>query len=153
MMAIKIDTDMFIVALEDHNYETQYFLDTKTGEIEMLTELSDMPEEEELREQIESEAERYISIEPVGSNESFRVMEQFGEQLPAGKARDDLFAALSRRKPFRQFKDALLDYPDIREKWFLFHNQQFKAKVQEWLEDYNISAELLPLPEERNEKS
>ncbi len=117
----------------------------------MLIEFNDMPEEEELRELIETEAERYIFIESIGSNESFRVMEQFVEQLPEEKARNDLFDALNRRKPFRQFKDTLLDYPNIREKWFLFHDQEFKRKAQEWLEDHNITAELLPLLEERSD--
>lgn len=106
MGRIQIDTDMLICALEDHNFEVHYYLDIKTGEIVTLTDLG-IPEEDELRECIDKEEDRYIYIEPIDSRESFEIMERYIYQLPEGKSKNDLSEALKRRKPFRQFKDTL----------------------------------------------
>lgn len=149
MKEIQIDTDMLIFALEDHGFERDYFLDTKSGEIVTLTDFDNLFEEEELRESIEAEENRYLYIEPLDSRESFYVMERFLYTLPEGRTKNDLAAALSGHKPFRRFKDILYNYPEIREKWFLFHNQELKKIVREWLHYNDVEAELLPLPEEK----
>ena len=151
MERIQIDTDMLISALEDNNFEVNHYLDIKTGEIVTLTDL-DIPEEDELRECIDKDKDRYIYIEPIDSRESYEIMERFVYQLPEGKSKNNLTEALKRRKPFRQFNDKLYDYPDIREKWFQYHNQELKRIAREWLQYNNIDAELLPLPEERIQK-
>ncbi len=151
MGRIQIDTDMLICALEDHNFEVHYYLDIKTGEIVTLTDL-DIPEEDELRESLDKDKDRYIYIEPIDSRESYAIMERFVYQLPEGKSKNNLTEALKQRKPFRQFKDTLHDYPDIREKWFQYHNQEIKKIAREWLQYNNIDAELLPLPEKRIQK-
>ena len=150
-MAIRIDTDMFIAAFEDHNYEIHHYLDTKSGEIVFITEF-DMPEEDELKESMEEEPERYVYIEPIDSSESFRVMEEFVGQLEEGDIQDELSESLRRRNPFRQFKDMLYRYPGIKEEWFWYHDQRMTEIASRWLEDHNIDAELLPLPEARRPK-
>ena len=151
MMAIRIDTDMLIAALEDHNYEIHHYLDKKSGEIVSITEL-DMPEEDELKQSIEAGTERYMYIEPIDSSESFRVMEEFVGQLEEGNIQNELFQALRRRKPFRQFKDTMYQYPGIKEEWFWYHDQRMTEIASHWLEDHSIDAELLPVPEARMPK-
>ena len=59
MAKIKVDTNEFIYALEDHSPGAEYFLDTKTGEIVFLSEFH-MPEESDLRERLDKEEGRYI---------------------------------------------------------------------------------------------
>jgi hypothetical protein len=140
MGKIQIDTDMLIVALEDQSSETNYYLDVKTGEIVVLTDF-DIPEED-----------KYVYIDPIDSHESFRTMERFVDQLSEGRIKDDLSDALTRRKPFRQFKDTLHNYSDIREKWFLYHSQELKKTAHQWLQNMDIDADLLPLIEERKSK-
>ncbi|MBA7710022.1 hypothetical protein ES703_118950 [subsurface metagenome] len=34
-------------------------------------------------------------------------------------------------------------------KWSLFHNQELKKVAYQWLQDNDINAELLPLPDEK----
>jgi hypothetical protein len=149
MKKIQIDTEMLIFALEDHSFENDYYLDVETGEIVALSDVDDLYEEEELRESIETQEDRYLSIEPVDSRESFHIMEHFLDTLPAGRARDELATALNGHKPFRRFKDTLNNFAEIRNKWFLFHNQELKKIIQEWLHYNNVDAELSPLLEER----
>ena len=151
MGKIQINTDVLICAFEDHNYEMHQYLDTKSGEIVFVTEF-EMPEEDELKESMEEEPERYVYIEPIDSSASFRVMEDFVEQLEDGEMKEELSEALRRRRPFRQFKDTMYRYPDIKEEWFRYHDQRMKDVARRWLEEHNIDAELLPLPGERRAK-
>ena len=71
----------------------------------------------------------YIAIEPMNSRESFGLMEQFTDELPAGSAQERLRHALTQSKPFRRFKDTIDDMGDYRQQWFTFRD----AKTVEWL--------------------
>jgi hypothetical protein len=153
MKKIQIDTNMLLFVLEDHGFERDHYLDIKTGEIITLTEFDDLSEGEELKDIIDADQERYLYIEPLDSQKSFNVMERFLDELPVETARNKLNAALMGYKPFRRFKDTLYDYPEIKEKWFLFHNQELKQIAQEWLHYNDIDAELSPLPEESEKQS
>ena len=76
-------------------------------------------------------------------------MEDFAAQLTDKHIQDKLFMVLNQRKPFRRFKDTLLDYPKIREQWFKYHDKRMIEYIREWLDINNIDAELSPLVEER----
>jgi ribosomal protein S27E len=59
------------------------------------------------------------------------------------KIQDDTIAekfdqALERKKPFRNFKDLLLDYPSLREQWFIYHHEHLKNETINWLCTNNI---------------
>ena len=63
MARLSIDTEMIMVALDDHT-GAEYFLDLETGEVERIS--SDpIEEEEEIIEQIENNPERYRRIDPI----------------------------------------------------------------------------------------
>jgi hypothetical protein len=68
-------------------------------------------------------------------------MEDFIDSLGDTKEADKLRDALNRRKPFRQFKDTLCDYPDLREAWFKFEQQALALLAGEWCEANGIEAE------------
>ena len=85
----------------------------------------------------------------IKTGEVVSLMERFDVQLLEGKIKNELIDALGHRKSFRRFKDILVNDPEVRERWFVFHNQELKKIAQEWLEDNNIDAELLLLSEER----
>jgi len=44
--------------------------------------------------------------------------------------------------PFRSFKNALLAYPQLRERWFAFHEKSLAQLAREWLDDQGIEADL-----------
>jgi len=49
--------------------------------------------------------------------------------------------ALDGRRPFRVFKDALFDYPPVRERWFRFHHERVLEEVRLWLETEGVDFE------------
>lgn len=153
---IRIDTDMLLVALEDHSFERQYFLDTETGEILFLNEYLET-EDEELQEQIEAEVHRFRRIDPIDSRESFSLMEQFTSTVEDADAAATLRDVLAGKKPFRNFKDTLAQFPAVREQWFSFRGQKLKQLAIEALEDEirrmeeaGLEVSFLPLPGENS---
>jgi len=72
--------------------------------------------------------EKYISIEPLETNESFRIMEKYAEQLDNSEFRTQVVNALYNRKPFVNFKK-IVDNSTFRQEWFDFKN----ARLQEYV--------------------
>jgi hypothetical protein len=86
------------------------------------------PWEEELRE-LKVNAESYYEIEVWSTREGFIIMADFAEQLSDNlQLKNKLFAALKKRKPFREFKFLIDNSGVYREQWFAFKNQ--------WQQDY-----------------
>jgi len=65
-------------------------------------------------------------------------MQDFLDTLPEGRLADALQHALEGRKPFRQFKDALLDYPETRESWFRFKGDYELRQAAAWCAEHDI---------------
>jgi hypothetical protein len=100
--------------------------------------------DEEDKEPLDADPDRYLLIEPVPSWVGYEVMSDFVETLPEGEARRESARALQQKHPFRRFKDVLSNYPAVREEWFRFHEQAFMKIIQEWLEDHGVEATLIP---------
>ncbi|MEW6386467.1 MAG: UPF0158 family protein [Thermodesulfobacteriota bacterium] len=152
MTALTIRADELIMAFEDQSPEMQHFFDTQTGEV--LAVFEDDMDEEDI-EQLEAEPDRYLLIEPVHSSVGYEIMSDFVETLPEGKVQRELERALQQRRPFRRFKDVLLNYPSVQEDWFRFHEQAFMEIIKEWLDDHGVEATLVPFysPPSREESA
>lgn len=128
-----IDLEDVALALEHQtDYDSFWWIDPDTGEVGFW--LRDAAEEssEELEER------GVISIDPMGSSVGYRDMEDYISTVDDGRARDLLQRAITRNRPFRRFKDALLDLPELRDQWFAFHDQIMRRRAIEWLTDAGI---------------
>jgi hypothetical protein len=76
---------------------------------------------------------RYVKIPTIDASKSYKLMEQFAAQVEDERERDKLFRALDMKKPFRSFKDALLDIC-LQDDWYSFAHQFGKKEIQEWLQ-------------------
>lgn len=76
--------------------------------------------------------EEYVLFEPLESDESFQIMEQFTQQLNNSKLQNKLFNALNNRKPFANFK-YLIDNSLYRQDWFDFKKPWLENHVYELL--------------------
>ncbi len=131
----KLDMEEITAALEDHSGMALYYLDKEIGNVIPLAEYDHFDGDEALRDQIDENPSRYILIDPMPSRDSFRFMEEFVESLPDGEDKRILERALEWRKPFSNFKNALYDMPEIRERWFVFKNECMRRYILEWIED------------------
>ena len=90
-------------------------------------------------EKIEDNFFDYFEIEPPKSRDSFRIMEEFTETLDdSNSLKNMLYEALSRGKPFRNFKNIIDNSGEYRQKWFAFERQWLKEWVREKIEHMNF---------------
>lgn len=137
MIFVKINRDDLIEALTMNvdSLGGGWFLDTETGAILLNSDaIDDLPEDMEGNP-------RYLAIYPIPSHESFQIMEDFVANLGDTKDARSLADALNRPKPFRQFKDTLCDYTELREAWFAFEQKQHVRLAELWCEENGIKVE------------
>ena len=134
MTRLEIDPEDLIQAMTwtSEMLESSFYLDSETGAV-----LLDSPDVDELPEDF-GEDPRYLYIEPTESHLAYEAMQDFVDTLPEGRLADALQQALEGRKPFRQFKDALLDYPDARESWFRFKGDFELRQAAAWCAAHDI---------------
>jgi hypothetical protein len=112
-----------------------WYLDLENGQIILASDaVDDLPADLE-------DNPRYRLIETMPSHESFQIMEDFVETLEDEAAAERLVEALRRRKPFRQFKDALFDFPSLQERWFEFRDRAHARYAERWCKGEGIKAE------------
>lgn len=141
---IAIDADDLIQAmswsLDLMGGDGGWYLDTETGDVLLVSDaVDDLPEDIE-------DNPRYLWIEQISPDESYRIMEDFVDTLTDERAAQSLSRALEGRKPFRRFKDTLFDFPILREAWFAFEHEARLRLAEEWCEDNGIAAEWRPKP-------
>lgn len=142
MNPIKIDVEDLIIAMESHTGELEWFLNTENGEFIPYTPSGDL-KDEEYAEEIETGSDRIVPVESITSQDGYRIMENFIAGLDDPKIRNALADAISRHRPFRRFKDALFDLPEISERWFAFHRDAMLEYGREWLDSLDIDYELV----------
>ena len=89
------------------------------------------------------EAGRLIH-EPLGSEVEYRWMEEFTATVRDARLGGRLEVALDGRGAFRRFKNALLDFPAERERWFAFRDERLQAAAREWLGELGIEPTTAP---------
>ena len=84
---------------------------------------------------------RFIRVPKQESREGYSDMSDFAETVQDERLRDLLSVALNGKGAFRRFKDVLCDYPEERERWFKYEEQQATKRVLDWLESEDIEVE------------
>ncbi len=95
--------------------------------------------DEEL-EKIEKEWTDYVVIKKLESRESFRIMEDFIDEIDDKRMQEDLIKILNRKSPFSNFKAEIED-SSYRQEWFNFRTKRFEEYVKEQMELENIEYE------------
>lgn len=151
---LKVDVADLTEVMDFRSQESQSFLDLSTGVIHTLDddllrrveddEIDDMPAwEAELvdiaRAVLEDDGNRFAEITHIDSADSFDLMRAFvGREITDAVARQQLERAITGPKPFRRFKDALLDFPALRERWFAFEARAKQEIARQWLDEIGV---------------
>ena len=123
--------ELIDIYLEGVQPEIGYVLDCRNDEV-----LLDAPQSLTGEPEIDwdgEEASAYLEIPTSSSSEMFQVMMEFAQKQPADKMKV-LLVALDGRKPFRQFKDKVLEL-GIDEEWFKFERLYARNIMIKWLEN------------------
>lgn len=81
-----------------------------------------------------------IKFEVLPSFESFKIMEQFTEQMSDKLLRAELENILANKKPFQNFKNKI-DQSDFRQSWFDFKQKELEKRVEAELKINKASAQ------------
>jgi predicted nucleotidyltransferase len=132
----KLDLSNLCMALEDNSPEHSWWFDPETGEAELWSEYTG----DELG--LGHPDDRGLTyIDPIDSGEAYGDMEDFVERVRDPRARDLLARAIEGRGAFRRFKDTLLEFHELREAWFAFHDARMERRALQWLADAGLLGE------------
>jgi uncharacterized protein UPF0158 len=150
-MSLPVKLQDVIEALELTADSTLYFLDRRTGEIEMITDevwsaaenddlISEYPEwERELilkAREIQS-TDHFIELPDKFEINSYEMMQRFCHEHPNQRIRQRLLDAIKGKGAFRRFNDLISDL-GIQDEWNRFEHQCFEDMAVEWLEAEGI---------------
>lgn len=120
------------------------YLNRKTLEYKSILDWDDMYGDtnfwEGEMEKIESEWDDYVVLSKMETRESFRIMEDFIDEIEDEKFRDQLISILNNRRPFANFK-ANVEGSAYRQQWFDFRLKKYEEHVIEQLEFEGIEVE------------
>jgi predicted nucleotidyltransferase len=128
----QVDLSDLANALEDHSYDHSWWLDSKAGEVVLW---SDWAEEQG---EVDPADRGLRPIEPLASHDAYGDMQDFIDRVRDHRARELLDRAIQGRGAFRRFKDTLLDFPELRDAWFRFHDVRMERRAIEWLCDEGL---------------
>ncbi len=129
----RIEMDWLLMALDDHDEMTAWYIDARTGEVFSHSELFD--DEPSLDPDSREDAR---AIDPFPSHVGYRDMEDFIAQVPDARAADLLARAIVGRGAFRRFKDTLGDFPTLLLDWFAFRDLRARSRAIGYLRDHEL---------------
>jgi len=142
------DIIMALTSNDEDMMDSAHFVDLTTGEVLFVPgeiRMDEDIEEEDISNYPDWEQDiirayhehELIEIEPITSHESFRVMEAFVESLIDARKIQCLESALSKRKPFANFRSAVETLGIIQD-WYAFKDEAELKQAQEWLEENDL---------------
>ena len=140
MKKIKLFLDPILYYMEDSSgFASSHYIDLFKGKV-----VSPDVDDDISYEDVENE-DRYFSIEPITSHEGYEIMQDFAASVESDEIRGHLFDVLERKKPFRNFKDTLADYPDIEKDFYEYKDNRLKEILRDQLAQcgYELEEETL----------
>jgi hypothetical protein len=144
---VAVSWDDLEMALTGNPDSWTYYLDVRTGEVQMvpvdrLGVDGAWPSADDIDEGLD--AGHLVPVEPLGSSVEYGWMAEFTATVTDARLRDRLEVALDGRGAFRRFKAALLADPAARERWFAFRDPRLRLAAREWLADHGLEAVTRP---------
>jgi hypothetical protein len=94
---------------------------------------------EKLINEIEVHPDEFIAFEQIPSNVSFKIMEEFIEEIDDPEFQTRLNWAISKEKPFKRFKEEIEYNGKYRDLWYHYKLMQYIDLVNEQINIYNKS--------------
>jgi hypothetical protein len=133
---LSLDFEEIVDAFEESDALHHYFIDTQTNDIIYVNEAVG----ENCKTQLEKlEDERFLMIPPRRPKDAFLVMETFVyETIPDHAVAEKFIEVLGGNRPFSNFKDLLINSPELRKQWFTYERKHLKNEVINWLYENHI---------------
>jgi hypothetical protein len=152
-MPRKLAVDMReLTSTFDYSEGITFYLDLETGAVLHITDdvlfgLEDaLLDEDDWRHEAAPDAlriqdglgTRYLEVPQVDSFTGYNDMVEFIADVEDEHLRELLDIAVRGKGAFRRFKDVLYGYPETRQQWFEFKDEQMRQRVVRWLAAHDI---------------
>ena len=107
-----------------------------TGEFESLSDGSYVETDRELAEKIENSSD-YVRLPNQYEIHEYRIMKDFADTITNQRQQSRLYYALNGRKPYRRFKDAIIDL-NLEQAYYDFRADEFLKIAREWCKENQI---------------
>ena len=147
MPVLTLDSEDIKMAMSDQN--TEWLLDPATGKLCLDPEDAAFAfghDDAELW--TPADPEQVLPIPHFASSDGYQLMQQFALEVAGSEASERLQYALRMRKPFRRFKDTLIDFPDDERRWFQFEADEMKRFAADFYEDEGYAVRWTEAPSE-----
>ena len=137
-MEVELDWEALALAFENQLPDSFSFLHLTDGKV--ITLLSDThapPEPPQPHDE-------YLFMPPRPPQEGYKTMQKFIEVMEEPDVKEKLAMTLVGKGAFRRFKDQLLAYPEVRQKWFAFKDSEVYAYIRNWLRTQGIKSKNEP---------
>ncbi len=144
MDPLQIEKESLLNAMEYSDGYAPWFLDKETGEIfQGRNEFIMGEDEEEFQDMLEDEPDRYLEIEPLSSDESYEIMEDFIKSLSDGSAKSELSEIMLQTKSYANFIEIIEAYMEVKDQWVQFHEEALLGRASEWLDAEGLEYEFV----------
>ena len=121
-----------IQAIEEANEVFTSFWDTKTGKTVYLADpLMTGETDDALSAEMETEPERFLRFPTKYEIRQYRIMEDFIDQIPPGKAQEELAYAIRGKGAFRRFKQSVR-FHGLEQRWYDYLAQAYREFAIRW---------------------
>lgn len=138
---MKIKLDIVIDAIECADDAFIYYYDAETKDTVFLQDSMYTGESnEETEKLIDSHPERFYRLPTKFDIHEYSIMESFVDDLPDGRAKNELASAIHGKGAFRRFKNGI-HYHGIEQAWYDYQAQAYREIAIRWCRDNGFENE------------
>ena len=121
----QVDLGALAHALDDRTPGTRWFIDPGKGRISACGEGDEPPD-------------GWMAIDSTTTGDGYRDMSDFTAAVQHRRAAELLDRAIDGRGAFRRFKNALFEFPEVRDQWYRFRDARSRRRALDWLADNGL---------------
>jgi hypothetical protein len=137
----KLDLPGVSQALDDSDPDREHFLDLREGSLWTFV-FSESTDETRRRlgEIRAGMGETYRAIPSMTTQEAYEEIEDFVEAVESPEVQEALFRAIERKGALRNFREAILQYPEERTRWSAHRRERSRRRLERFLESLGSPA-------------
>ncbi|GJM43864.1 MAG: hypothetical protein DHS20C21_07060 [Gemmatimonadota bacterium] len=129
-----IDLNALSHALDDSDPDREYFLNLEDASLWTFVFSEATDETRNRHAEVLSTPGVWRAVPSRTTQETYEEIEDFVESLPEDRVQDGLFRALERRGAFKNFREALMEHPEVRQQWLSASKKRSRERLQEFLD-------------------
>ena len=129
-----LDLDALSRALDDSDPDREHYLHRTTGSLWTFVFSQATDESRARHDDVRSDSgASWLQVPSPSPKESYEEAEDFVDRIEAVETREALFGALERRGSLRDFREELMQHPEIRAQWLALSRRRSRERLEAFL--------------------